>query len=868
MSWFGSLPKDAKETERLLQEVTNLRANSFFQTKEQIHAFLVELLVEVCDESDLCISAIVAQPLGDMCLHLLSEEPFVYAVPSTESLQSLSLKEGVKLRDELRHVISVLSQEEQSLGLWRHKLKSILLGFVEYLPVNCLVDPYPDGTIPYTPVLCPKSPLHEVIEELPSMLFRLIVTVHDEDCQAMGIFRSLRRSLENRVYLASGIPLEEKYSTKKKLVFPIEKPLLSNSELVSLYAEKTVLEPLLRTNIPIPLPPEVRFEHTHIVGGTGHGKTQLLQYLIADDLHRALDENISLVVFDPDGTLIRTITQTDYFGEYLFRDRAILIDPSDTEYPVGLNLFDVGTLPSSDTRGLETIQNNTIELFEYFFDALLGSELTGRQSALFRYLGILLMHIPNANIHTLREVLEDPTPYKQYFQKLSGSARIFFETRFLEPSMRETKRQIVSRLWGVLSSQSLDRIFSATRNTINFDDALSSGKMIFIHTSKEYLGEEGSHIFARLMVALLGQSIMRRAALPPDMRTPTYIYIDEAEGVVDKTLVRLLANARKYRCGISFAHQHIDQLSASNRAGVLANTSIKLCGGISAKDATALAPEYRCRPEYLLGMKREIGLSNFALFAKNVTTSAMRFQVPLGYAEAIDRLSIAEYDGLIAHSRELTTIVEKEVRDTKPDLMQEIDEPEIPLVEVSEPQELSERVSVTSDPIEPPVYRKEGGGGIRHSQLETLVKDLGEAHGFRASLEETILDGTGRVDVILRRDDISILVEVSVTTTREHEYLNILKCLENGGTEIWLLANTERHRLSLERFISARLSQSDSAKVRFILEDHLPELFEKYQTKTNESVTIVKGYTVTSRASDTARDLSKLRKDIIGKLVL
>ena len=34
------------------------------------------------------------------------------------------------------------------------------------------------------------------------------------------------------------------------------------------------------------LPLSARFEHTHIVGGSGHGKTQLLQQLILYDLER------------------------------------------------------------------------------------------------------------------------------------------------------------------------------------------------------------------------------------------------------------------------------------------------------------------------------------------------------------------------------------------------------------------------------------------------------------------------------------------------------------------------------------------------------------------------------------------------------
>ena len=57
----------------------------------------------------------------------------------------------------------------------------------------------------------------------------------------------------------------------------------------------------------------VRFEHTHIVGGTGHGKTQLLQLMIYNDLLKAAEGKGSVVVIDSQGDLLRTISHLDLF---------------------------------------------------------------------------------------------------------------------------------------------------------------------------------------------------------------------------------------------------------------------------------------------------------------------------------------------------------------------------------------------------------------------------------------------------------------------------------------------------------------------------------------------------------------------------
>jgi hypothetical protein len=66
---------------------------------------------------------------------------------------------------------------------------------------------------------------------------------------------------------------------------------------------------------PLSLPLKLRFEHTHIVGGSGHGKTQLLQHMIAtQDLSEVAAGRRSLVVMDSQGDLIRNILRLAEFS--------------------------------------------------------------------------------------------------------------------------------------------------------------------------------------------------------------------------------------------------------------------------------------------------------------------------------------------------------------------------------------------------------------------------------------------------------------------------------------------------------------------------------------------------------------------------
>ena len=73
-----------------------------------------------------------------------------------------------------------------------------------------------------------------------------------------------------------------------------------------------------------------------------------------------------------------------------------------------------------------------------------------------------------------------------------------------------------------------------------------------------------------------------------------------------------------------------------------------------------------------------------------------------------------------------------------------------------------------------------GRGGRQHKYLQQLIKQLAEERGFRATIEETILDGAGRVDVSLVCDEIRVACQVSVTTTKDWELGGIEKCFAAG----------------------------------------------------------------------------------------
>jgi hypothetical protein len=149
-------------------------------------------------------------------------------------------------------------------------------------------------------------PLSDLAYDVPEVIERLIATVWDKDVVDTGLYARVRERFDWNALVASGIDPKSQGTSSRPVVFPIKARWDSASELVERYLRGTAFAGLLTAPYPFSLPSSVRFEHCHIVGGTGHGKTQLLQSLIYRDLMEVVEGKLSLRVIDSQGDMLRT----------------------------------------------------------------------------------------------------------------------------------------------------------------------------------------------------------------------------------------------------------------------------------------------------------------------------------------------------------------------------------------------------------------------------------------------------------------------------------------------------------------------------------------------------------------------------------
>ncbi len=504
-----------------------------------------------------------------------------------------------------------------------------------------------------------------------------------------------------------------------------------------------------------------------------------------------------------------------------------------------------------------------------------------------------MLEIPDATVQTLRELMEDGKPFKLYMEQLEGSARRFFKTEFFSPGFAATKKQILRRLWGVLANEVFERMFSHPENKVDLFGAMNEGKIILINTAKDLLKAEGCSIFGRFFIAKIAQAALERATLPEDERRAVHVYIDEAHDYFDETLEQLFNQARKYRVGLHVAAQNLDQMPTRLRSTVMASTSLKFAGGVSARDARQLADDMRTDAAFIQATRRRAGRSEFATYVKNRTPNAIYVNVELGRINKLGTMDDAQFQVVMEQNRERYCVSLDEIEDliredTRAPEQEQVGDtpprdspPATPVIEkASAPQgaDQTEPEAVptpkrSSEPTPVAARREEidryvaGVGGREHKKWQDRVRAIGHERGFKATIEQAVLDGKGSVDVALERDDLTIAVEVSNTTDVNHELGNAAKCIEAGFSETYLLVPDPKKRVKIAQALEERLRGESGGVVFAVGIEELIQALDRHAAKLSSTEETIRGYRVRTNYSPVSPEEAKFKRDTIAKIL-
>jgi hypothetical protein len=142
-----------------------------------------------------------------------------------------------------------------------------------------------------------------------------------------------------------------------------------------------------------------------------------------------------------------------------------------------------------------------------------------------------------------------------------------------------------------VSSPLLRNIVGQPTNRLQLRQVLDEGKVLLVNLSKGRLGDDASGLLGSLLVTALQLAAMSRADVPEDNRRPFYLYVDEFQNFATESFATILSEARKYRLGLTLAHQYLTQLDEFTRAAVFGNVGSFISFQVGADDAEIVAEQ-------------------------------------------------------------------------------------------------------------------------------------------------------------------------------------------------------------------------------------------------------------------------------------
>jgi len=402
---------------------------------------------------------------------------------------------------------------------------------------------------------------------------------------------------------------------------------------------------------PVPLAPadyDTRYKHSLVCARTGHGKTQLLGNLILWDLQQ--DNPPATVVLDSTGSFVQTISKLKLFDPTVdgsLADRLIYIDPTDT-FPPAMSLL------SMAQQGAQAETQVNALIAYALSDASIP--LTGLQETMMSFVIRLVMSM-NGNLQTMHDVLnENPSKgeyansrYKAQIETLDETAQGYFRNEFFGKHTAATKRQIATKLYGILTNPTLLNVYGARVNKIDWYEALNKRAIILCNTAEGELDEK--HIdFSRYLIAQVMLAVFKRQKDNPQYRVPTFLWVDEAAGIVDSTYERLLIRARQLKCGTCACFQSFGQLEPQKLQDMMGSqTSIKYMGGLDPTEARRLAARMgKTDPNQIL----ETQPFQYVVYYEGHMSHGATMQLPRGVLQNQPPMDDAAYALLMQRNRE------------------------------------------------------------------------------------------------------------------------------------------------------------------------------------------------------------------------
>jgi hypothetical protein len=526
-----------------------------------------------------------------------------------------------------------------------------------------------------------------------------------------------------------------------------------------------------------------------VLGKTGSGKTVIALPMI----RRAIRSGHGVVIVSSEAELPR-----DDVLPTVPRDRAadvVFFRPAD---PACTLTWNPVALEDGDDQAVAAG-----ELFSIFKRAIGEASIGARADTILSAAFGVLVGRRGATLWSVIRLLEDEVYRTAVAAELDDPYLREFWTKTFPEYPSGATLPLLNRLHQFLRLPQLRAALCNPVSSISIREAMAKGRILIFDLSG--LDPDAARLVGQMLLSKFQLELMHRERVREEDRRPVHVFLDEFHVFAtasEGTFRELLARGRRYGLALHLFTQHPNQLPRSLQQEIFGNVTSLIALCLSAADAATVrrellipAADGGVKPvaaEELVSLPVGEG---FARLVGGACALRVRFKPPLEkgdprWGDQVRQISWKTY--------------------AAPPMPKEE-----PVVAVQAP------AATPTVPAATP-----GRGSAPHKMIQKLAKEWGEARGFRATLEQDVLGGSGRVDVLLEREGLRVAVEVAVANSPAEVVETVVKDIAAGFDHAVVVSNdVELLRRSEER-IKEVVPAKAVGKVRLLSPDGLPAFLD------------------------------------------
>ncbi len=324
-----------------------------------------------------------------------------------------------------------------------------------------------------------------------------------------------------------------------------------------------------------------RRSHMYIIGKTGVGKSTVLKNTMAQDIQNAA----GFALLDPHGDLVKDVLR---LIPRTRKEDVIYINPSDTAYQPGFNVFEGISTP----EGRHLVASGLISVFKKLWHEFWGP----RTEHILRNAVLALLEYPETTLLDLPRILTDDNYRKTVLLYVTDIyVREFWLKEFAKYPARlkaEAIAPIQNKAGAFLGNPFIRNILGQKRSSFNMRKVMDNGKILLVNLSKGELGEDTATLLGSLLITRLELAALSRSDTPEEERKDFTLFIDEFHTFTTESLTDMLPEMRKRRLSLVLAHQYLEQIGEKLRAALFGNVGTIVAFRVGARDAEYLEREF------------------------------------------------------------------------------------------------------------------------------------------------------------------------------------------------------------------------------------------------------------------------------------